>query len=100
MDYHGGNRMNAGFKQDWEFRWTDSSLLSLVSANELLAFDPVGFTVIYSSIMHSGKRESMWLPIQLMENSSSTMNVTDLEDNVKKAVMLFFSWVSQLRSFL
>ena len=95
MDYHGGNRMSASFKQDWEFLWTDSSLLSLVSADELLAFDPVIFLTIYSSMMYSSNRESLWLPIELIENSSSTMNVTDIEDTVKKAVMLFFSWVSQ-----
>ena len=98
MDYDGNSsdkQNRASFKRDWEFRWTDSSLLSLVSPDELLAFDPVFYSISYSSIMHTNWRKTSFLPIQLKDNSSSIKNVTDIEGRVKKAFMLFLSWVSQ-----
>ena len=82
-------------KQSWKFRWTDSTVLSLISFDELLAFDPVLTSFLYNSIIHSQYRQSLTLPIQLKDNSTTALNASEIEETLMKAVTLLFSWVSQ-----
>ena len=90
--------MSVSYNKTWSFRWTDSSLLSLISPDELLAFDPVGFTVLYSAIMGSENPKSFEIVIQIHDTQPGITDQANTKDKLLKAVTLFFSWVSASHS--
>ena len=96
--YGDDDSMSVSFNKTWWFRWTDSSLLSLISPDELLAFDPVGFTVLYSAIMGSENPKSLEMVIQIHDTQPGIIDQAKITDKLLKAVTLFFSWVSASHS--
>ena len=73
----------------WNFKWSDSALLSLTSIDLLMAFDFIYVDMIYSAIQSSmlHKTVSITLSTDLLPCSPS-------ESDLQEALVQLLSWVS------
>ena len=75
----------------WSFQWTNSLLLSLISADVLLAMSPTITTSLYSSIVQSHLYRLVELHLYL---NASALPCNYTLDELKQATALFLSQVS------
>ena len=80
---------NGQFQGCWSFRWTSSSLLNLIPVDQLLAFEPLFVSAIYSQTVGRTSGRALFIPLYIDSVSCMPSN-TDVE----QALALLLSWVS------
>ena len=87
----GGNNSMFIKTQCWSFRWSSSPALNRITIGQLLAFDPVLTSIVYSHFV--GK---VWprKAHTLFHIKSSLFPCVPLESDFTQAVVLLLSWVS------
>ena len=87
----GGNNSMFIKTQCWSFRWSSSPALNRITIGQLLAFDPVLTSIVYSHFI--GK---LWprSAHTLFHIKSSLFPCVPLESDFTQAVVLLLSWVS------
>ena len=76
---------NTSVKKCWEYQWSSSSLLAVVTADELVAFDNVLFPPVYGSIGHGG------IDLELQPESLPCMPSSS---EMETTLTTLLSWVS------
>ena len=87
----GGNNSMFIKTQCWSFRWSSSPALNRITIGQLLAFEPLLTSLVYSNFV--GK---VWLRSAhtLFHIKSSLFPCVPLENDFTRALVLLLSWVS------
>ena len=77
--------------QCWHFRWSGSPALNMISAEQLLAFDPILTGTIYSRFVGSTRHQTFFLVFNV---SPDVFPCPPSEDDLIQATVLLLTWVS------
>ena len=77
------------------FRWSRSPALNMIAVEQLLAFDPVFTSWIYSRFVDHTYRRSFHLQFDI---SPDVFSCTPSEDELTQATILLLTWVSMCRA--
>ena len=84
-----------GIQKCWDFQWTNSQLMSITSADVLLAMEPVYFIVLYSDVVGSlvkSRGTDLNFCVPLAELPCNTCKPSDHE--LIQSLGMLLSWVS------
>ena len=75
----------------WNFRWSRSPALNIIGFDQLLAFDPVFTSWIYSRYVDHTYRRSFRLQFDM---NPDVFSCTPTEEELTQATILLLTWVS------
>ena len=73
----------------WDFKWSASAVLSMISIDQLMAFDFISVDMIYSAIEKSTTHKTVNVTI-----STSLLPCMPSESDLQEALLQLLSWVS------
>ena len=75
----------------WHFRWSSLPVLNMITIDQLLAFDPMLTSWVYSRLVdHTGHRQFLLV----FDISPDLSPCTPSEDDLTQATVLLLTWVS------
>ena len=77
----------------WNYRWSSSPALNMVDVGQLVAFDPVATSLIYSRFVDHPSNRRFLLMFNL---SLEAFSCSPVADNLIGAIVLLSTWVSIL----
>ena len=80
---------NTSADKCWRYQWTSSSLLSLLTADELAAFDNIIFLIVYSNIGPTKNTRNIELVLQ-----SESLPCMPSSSEMEATLTTLLSWVS------
>ena len=78
----------------WNFRWSSLPVLNMIAVDQLLAFDPMLTSTVYSRLVDHTYRRKFLLTFDI---SSDVFPCTPSEDDLTQATVLLLTWVSVVR---
>ena len=78
----------------WNFRWSSLPVLNMIAIEQLLAFDPMLTSTVYSRLVDHTYRRKFLLTFDI---SSDVFLCTPSEDDLTRATVLLLTWVSVVR---
>ena len=78
----------------WNFRWSSLPVLNMIAVDQLLAFDPMLTSTVYSRLVDHTCRRKFLLTFDI---SSDVFPCTPSEDDLTQATVLLLTWVSVVR---
>ena len=78
------------YSKCWQFQWSNSPLLNVITVDELLAFENVFSVVVYSRIAGSVIGRYLTIPLHI-----DSLPCTVSESEILQTLAMIISWVSQ-----
>ena len=85
------NSASGNYSKCWQFQWSNSPLLNVITVDELLAFENVFTSKVYSRIAGSMQENVMKIPIHI-----DSLPCAVSESDILQVLALTLNWVSGL----